>query len=315
MTAAAPTVTRPVGRRSSYSARDPDPGSLVSNLLETSVRFQFRDRRPRYFPVRSRVGVGRTVRPSPSRGQWHPRPYPGASMVGRTRRTDRDARTRCQDAPTRRPAARPADSRLPFGRCPCLAPDRAVLVLASPSSLARRLQRRRRRRRSTRPAPCTTDGRAPGAYPDLEALVPTTYEGAPPETPRLGAQLHGRRTSGSLARLGINEVRFAGGTWTFGAERAAVLAVFRTPGLTADDLAAFYDDERAGRGADRRSSAQSHADDRRPAGPPPRHEDRRADCRPSSSGRPRRPDVVNVVITNDLPTRGSRTRSTPSEVR
>ena len=29
---------------------------------------------------------------------------------------------------------------------------------------------------------CTTDGRAPGAYPDLEALVPTKYQGVAPGT-------------------------------------------------------------------------------------------------------------------------------------
>ena len=32
---------------SSYSAREPDPGSFVPNLLGSNVRFQFRDRRPR----------------------------------------------------------------------------------------------------------------------------------------------------------------------------------------------------------------------------------------------------------------------------
>src|SRR5215213_3619796 len=30
--------------------------------------------------------------------------------------------------------------------------------------------------------PCLTDGSAAGAYPDLEALVPTTYEGRAPDT-------------------------------------------------------------------------------------------------------------------------------------
>src|SRR6187399_3047458 len=58
MTAAAPTVTRPVGRcpvtRLVIRIRD-----LWSEPPPSSVRFQFRDRRPRYFPVRSRGGVGR----------------------------------------------------------------------------------------------------------------------------------------------------------------------------------------------------------------------------------------------------------------
>jgi hypothetical protein len=91
---------------------------------------------------------------------------------------------------------------------------------------------------------CTTDGRAPGAYPDLEALVPTRYMGVAPGTLDSGRNCTVTNL-GSLARLGITEVRFAGGTWTFGAERAAVLAKFRTHGLTADYLAAFYNDSRA----------------------------------------------------------------------
>src|SRR5207344_7224 len=72
---------------------------------------------------------------------------------------------------------------------------------------------------------CSTDGRAAGAYPDLEALVPTRYQGVPPETLDSGRNCTAGNL-GSLASLGISEIRFAGGTWTFGAERAAVLAVF-----------------------------------------------------------------------------------------
>ena len=86
---------------------------------------------------------------------------------------------------------------------------------------------------------CTTDGRAAGAYPDLEALVPKTYRGATPQTLDSGRNCTVTNL-GSLASLGISEVRFAGGTWTFGGERAVVLAVFRTKGLNAESLAAFY---------------------------------------------------------------------------
>ena len=88
---------------------------------------------------------------------------------------------------------------------------------------------------------CSGDGRAAGAYPDLEALVPASYQGATPETLDSGRNCS-TDNLGSLASKGIREVRFAGGTWTFGAERAAVLAVFRTAGLTADALANFYMD-------------------------------------------------------------------------
>jgi hypothetical protein len=87
--------------------------------------------------------------------------------------------------------------------------------------------------------PCTSDGSAPGAYPDLEALIPSTFRDEKP-----GSLDSGRHCSspalGSLGSAGISEIRFAGGTWSFGAERAVVLAVFRATGLTADALADFY---------------------------------------------------------------------------
>lgn len=86
---------------------------------------------------------------------------------------------------------------------------------------------------------CTSDGSAPGAYPDLEALIPTTFRGEGRGTLDSGRHCSGP-SLGSLASAGIAEIRFAGGTWSFGGERAAVLAVFKAPGLTADALADFY---------------------------------------------------------------------------
>ena len=145
---------------------------------------------------------------------------------------------------------------------------------------------------------CTTDGKAPGAYPDLEALVPTRYMGAAPATLDSGRNCTVTNL-GSLARLGITEVRFAGATWTFGAERAAVLAVFRTPGLTAEYLAAFYNESA-------RVSARTEivaASQPTIAGRPGSRLDTKTGERvqtvvvwPAAT-----PDVVNVVITNDLP--------------
>jgi hypothetical protein len=145
---------------------------------------------------------------------------------------------------------------------------------------------------------CTSDGRAPGAYPDLEALVPKSYQNVPPLTLDSGRNCTPTNL-GTLASLGITEIRFAGGTWTFGAERAAVLAVFRTPGLTSDGLAAFY-----------AASAQAAARTQIVASTTPMisgRQGRRLDT--ATSGRvqtvvtwpSRTPDVVNVVITNDLP--------------
>ncbi len=145
---------------------------------------------------------------------------------------------------------------------------------------------------------CTTDGRAPGAYPDLEALVPTKFMNVAPGTLDSGRNCTVTNL-GSLARLGITEVRFAGGTWSFGAERAAVLAVFRTHGLTADYLAAFYNESA-------RVSARTEilgASQPTIAGRPGSRLDTKTGERlqtvvvwPSA-----KTDVVNVVITNDLP--------------
>ena len=145
---------------------------------------------------------------------------------------------------------------------------------------------------------CTTDGRAPGSYPDLEALVPTKFMNAAPGTLDSGRNCT-ETNLGSLARLGIKEVRFAGGTWSFGAERAAVRAVFRTHGLTADDLATFYNESaRLSARTDILGASQPTI-----AGRPGDRLDTKTGERlqtvvvwPSAT-----PDVVNVVITNDLP--------------
>lgn len=87
--------------------------------------------------------------------------------------------------------------------------------------------------------PCTTDGRMPAAYPDLEALVPNRYRDEAPATLDSGRNCSAVNL-GPLASAGISEVRFAGATWSFGAERAVVLAIFQGNGLTADALANFY---------------------------------------------------------------------------
>ena len=58
--------------------------------------------------------------------------------------------------------------------------------------------------------PCTADGSAPGAYPELEAAIPKTFRGAAP------ADLDSGRACtpdglGTLAAHGVKEIRFAGG--------------------------------------------------------------------------------------------------------
>jgi hypothetical protein len=145
---------------------------------------------------------------------------------------------------------------------------------------------------------CLSDGRAAGAYPELEALVPKTYMDGPPETLDSGRNCSADNL-GSLASQGISEVRFAGGTWTFGAERAAVLAVFQGGGLEASALADFYD--RSAQDASRTDITARY--DVMVAGRPGRRLDTKTGERvqtvivwPSEHA-----DAVDVVITNDLP--------------
>lgn len=146
--------------------------------------------------------------------------------------------------------------------------------------------------------PCVTDGSAPGGYPELESRLPQTYRDAPPNTVDSGRNCSGP-SLGSLAQLGFEELRFAGATWSFGAERAVVMAVFAAPGLDADAIADFYTE--SARTANRTEVL--------------------AESSPSIAGRPGRrldtktverlqtvvvwpaaeSDFVNVVITNDLP--------------
>ena len=212
-------------------------------------------------------------------------------MVGRIRAPERDACTRCQDAP---PGAGGRNSGYPLS---VLRPVRtghlalvAVLLVAGCGGASGP---------SFDPAgSCSTDGRAAGAYPDLEALVPTTFMGTPPASVDSGRNCTPTNL-GALASLGITEVRFAGGTWTFGAERAAVLAVFRTKGLTADSLDAFY--TQSAHEAARTEIVGRSAPTIR--GRPGRRLDTKTGVRvqtvvvwPASTQ-----DSVNVVITNDLP--------------
>jgi hypothetical protein len=145
---------------------------------------------------------------------------------------------------------------------------------------------------------CTTDGRMAGAYPELEARVPTTYEGRGPD--RLDSGRHCTPSNlGSLAAAGFDEVRFAGGTWDFGGQRAAALVVFTADGLTADRIAEFY-----GASADAADRTQlTGVSTPILAGRPGHRLDTRTGSRtqtvvvwPAAEA-----DVVNVVITNDLP--------------
>ena len=88
--------------------------------------------------------------------------------------------------------------------------------------------------------PCLVDGRQPGAYPALEALVPRQYDGRPP------AKLDSGRNCtpanlGTLVDHGVTQLRFAGATWQDSDTQAITLAVFQAPGLDPAWIGEWYE--------------------------------------------------------------------------
>lgn len=88
-------------------------------------------------------------------------------------------------------------------------------------------------------APCTTDGRAAGAYPSLEALVPRDLDGAAPTTVDSGRNCNPSSLA-SLITHGVTELRFAGSTWETGSNSGVTIALFEAAGLRADWVHEFY---------------------------------------------------------------------------
>ena len=89
--------------------------------------------------------------------------------------------------------------------------------------------------------PCTTDGRAPGAYPDLERLVPAQFDGAAATVLDSGRNCSAT-SLGSLASHGVAEVRFAGGQWHRGDRSGVTMAVLTSvPSLDAAWVGEFYE--------------------------------------------------------------------------
>ncbi len=88
--------------------------------------------------------------------------------------------------------------------------------------------------------PCNSDGQAAGAYPDLEALVPRSFQGRAPDRVDSGRNC----TTGALATLALHnvtELRFAGAIWDLGSSSGVTLAVFEAPGLEASWMAEFFE--------------------------------------------------------------------------
>jgi hypothetical protein len=88
---------------------------------------------------------------------------------------------------------------------------------------------------------CDTDGRFAGAYPDLEAQLPTAFEGKAPDSVDSGRSCTDAAL-GTLSGAGVDGLRFAGATWALGGTSGVTVAVFDGDGLDADKLLTFYED-------------------------------------------------------------------------
>jgi len=87
---------------------------------------------------------------------------------------------------------------------------------------------------------CTTDGQQPGAYPELEALLPRDYEGAAPSNVDSGRSCT-PDALGTLADAGAKEVRFAGATWDTSGTSGLTVAVFTGDGVNPETMRGFYE--------------------------------------------------------------------------
>lgn len=85
-------------------------------------------------------------------------------------------------------------------------------------------------------ASCGADGRAPGAYPELEARLPATLDNAPPTSLDSGRHCS-EGALGSLIAHDAAGIRFAGATWDRGGGDAITSAIF---GLFDRDLPASW---------------------------------------------------------------------------
>jgi hypothetical protein len=96
----------------------------------------------------------------------------------------------------------------------------------------------------TSDGPCVADGRAPGLYPDLEALLPGGLGETGATTVDSGRSCSDQRL-GTLKAHGVTDLRYAGATWTPEDGGSTVIAVFTTPAgapaLEAGWMEEFYE--------------------------------------------------------------------------
>lgn len=100
------------------------------------------------------------------------------------------------------------------------------------------------------------EGRYAGAYPQLEGLLPTSYEGQAP-TFRDSGRSCTPESLGTFAERGFTEVKFAGTVWDIGNGQGLTMAVFEAPGLDAERVIEFYE---AGARAARRTEDLRRSD-------------------------------------------------------
>ena len=89
---------------------------------------------------------------------------------------------------------------------------------------------------------CGPDGKAAGAYPALEALLPTTFDGKAPTTVDSGRHCS-ESALGSLITHDAAGIEFAGATWDLGGGIGVSSALFSLPEreLPAAWIAEFYE--------------------------------------------------------------------------
>ncbi len=88
--------------------------------------------------------------------------------------------------------------------------------------------------------PCTSDGRAAGAYPELEAVVRATFRDRAPDQLDSGRNCT-PQALGTLATHGVTALRFAGATWDLGSSSGVTLAALEAPNLEASWVEEFYE--------------------------------------------------------------------------
>jgi len=89
-------------------------------------------------------------------------------------------------------------------------------------------------------APCPAEGQQPGAYPELEALLPGDLDGEAPDSVDSGRSCTADAL-GTLTDRGVDELRFAGATWKTGSTSGLTLARFEADGLGAGQMLEFYE--------------------------------------------------------------------------